>query len=388
MFRLTLQYLLHHRAKTAVLILGLALVLLLPLVLQTLLNKYEQELSARAQATPLVAGVRGDRYDLALNALYFATTSPGEIPWSELQRIREQDRGSALPIHARHTAEGAPVVGTSIDYFARRNLATAAGTLPLRVGDCVLGADAAHQIQLGVGERIDSDQNSLFDLTQYPLTMRIVGILAPSGGPDDGAIFTDVKTTWILDGLGHGHDDLSQTNQSANLIKRDEKTIVASAAVTKHMEITEANLASFHLHGALDTLPLTAVLVFPASEQDATILTARYNQSKLFQMLDAPQVISELLALVLRVKAWFQTIFLIFLIAILLFLGLIVMQSLRLRQREQETLFLLGCSRGKQLAMLVMEWGILLIAAIFLAGIFTLILLAIAPDVGQWLSSS
>ena len=52
----------------------------------------------------------------------------------------------------------------------------------------------------------------MYDLSaEYPLKMRVTGILAPTGTPDDLAVFTDVKTAWVIDGIGHGHDDLAAT---------------------------------------------------------------------------------------------------------------------------------------------------------------------------------
>ena len=382
---LTLRYLHHHRVQTTVLVAGLAVVMILPLALHLLLGKYQRELTARADATPMVAGARGDRYDLVVNALYFATRSTGEIPRGQVDAIRATGRAAAVPLHARHTADGAPVVGTSLAYFERRGLRPAAGTLPLRLGDCVLGADVAETQELTVGDRIHSDQANLFDLTQYPLTMRVAGVLEPAGTADDGAVFTDLRTAWVLDGIGHGHNDLSDTNEAANVLRRDATNVVANARVVRHMEITDDTIGGFHLHGDPDTLPLTAILVFPPDRQNADILSARYNQSESHQLLAAPEVIGELLALVLRIKTWMRNLFVVFLGALLLFLALIVLQAHRLRRGERRTLRLLGCGRGQLARMALAEWAILLAASAALALAVSALVLALAPDLRQWL---
>ena len=50
---------------------------------------------------------------------------------------------------------------------------------------------------------------SCWDLAgDYPLKMKVVGILAASNSADDGAVFVDLKTQWVIEGFGHGHQDL------------------------------------------------------------------------------------------------------------------------------------------------------------------------------------
>ncbi len=47
-----------------------------------------------------------------------------------------------------------------------------------------------------------SSPESVFDITGvYPLKMNVVGILQPTGTPDDDAVFVDVKTAWVIGGL-------------------------------------------------------------------------------------------------------------------------------------------------------------------------------------------
>ena len=59
---------------------------------------------------------------------------------------------------------------------------------------------------LGPGDSLVSSPENFFDLAGvYPLKMEIVGVLETSDSPDDLAVFTDLKTNWIIMGLGHGH---------------------------------------------------------------------------------------------------------------------------------------------------------------------------------------
>jgi putative ABC transport system permease protein len=57
-------------------------------------------------------------------------------------------------------------------------------------------------------------------------------------------------------------------------------------------------------------------------------------------------VVSELMAMVLQIKSLFDANAFMISIATLLLLGLVILLSLKLRQREMETMFKLGCSRS------------------------------------------
>jgi putative ABC transport system permease protein len=79
------------------------------------------------------------------------------------------------------------------------------------MGECVLGCRAAEDAAVGPGGHVLSSPESVFDLAGvYPLRMKVVGVLKPAGTPDDLAVFVDVKTTWVIVGLAHGHQDLSR----------------------------------------------------------------------------------------------------------------------------------------------------------------------------------
>ena len=66
-----------------------------------------------------------------------------------------------------------------------------------------------HDEELSVGERVralgvDPDApaiRTLFDLAGvYPLKMHVAGVLEPTGGPDDAAVFVDIRTSWVIEG--------------------------------------------------------------------------------------------------------------------------------------------------------------------------------------------
>ncbi|MCB1094296.1 MAG: hypothetical protein KDN22_01835 [Verrucomicrobiae bacterium] len=366
---LTRRYLAANKLKTAILLVCLTATFFLPLALKFLIARFEQDLLARGNATPLVVGVRGDRFDLVLKSLYFNSDSPGEVSAKELDDLQAEGRGLAIPIHADFSARDFPVVGTSLEYFDFRGLGVVQGSLPLRLGDAVLGANVARALQLGPGDSILTDQESLYNIAAiYPLKMHVTGVLGERGTPDDDAIFTDIKTSWIIAGIGHGHTDVAEPGKEALLLDKTDDLVVASAAVVEYNEITDANIASFHFHADRQHLPLTSVIYIPDSPKSATILKGRFKLSKTLQMLEPRVVLEELMGIVFQVKKFFDGSFLLVFATTALFLVLVVLLSLKLRERERQALFRIGCSRGVVFCMQATELLALIVVSALLAG--------------------
>ena len=381
---ITWRYISFHKVKSLLLLLALALTFFLPVAAATLVSFYQNDLTRRADATPLVIGAKGDRFDLVLRSLYFAGDAPQALPYSKYEAMAAEGRGLAIPLHLEFTAGRLPLVATTPDYFPFRSLRPASGTLPLLVGDAVLGHTAAEKLGLAVGDTLPSDQVNLYDLSAaYPLRMKVVGVLAAAGSPDDEVVFASLETAWVVAGLGHGHEKLDEDSAGGKLLGRGDGQVTASAAVEQFIEITPENIADFHFHGTRSELPITAVLVVPDSSKARTQLKAKYKTYNDVQILVPDEVIDEVLGLIFRVKRFFDASFTLVLLAALLFLTLIVMLSLRLRRRERETLFRIGCSRGTIALMQLTELGIIALGALVLAGAGAAVVTIFAPDLAS-----
>ncbi len=343
---LTLRYLRFNKIKTAILVFSVAVAVFLPLTVNLLVRDYQRDLLARAKATPLVAGAPGSRLDLVLHALYFRGKPAHDLVMSDLDAINASGLATGLPILNKYTAGDKPIVGTSLEYFDFRGLRVADGAGMTRLGDCVLGAAAAETLGLRPGETLMSDPENVLDLAgSYPINMHVTGILAANGTADDGAVFVDIKTVWLIMGIMHGHQDAAAADPSL-LLQRDANNVTASAALLPYQEVTPENVGSFHLHGDPATFPIGAVVVVPHDEKSAAILRGRYQDPKATVQLLAPhQIVAETLDLVFRVKRFFDAQSLLVGVATGLLLALVVLLSLRLRRGEMETMFKIGCGR-------------------------------------------
>ncbi len=368
------QYLRWHRWKTLILVAAVTLVLYLPLGLQLVVEQTARDLNARADATPLVLGSRGSPLELVLNALYFSDERPDTITFGVLDALRETQLVAPIPLHARHHSQGVPIVGTTLDYFEFRDLRIAQGRQLATLGEAVLGTAAAERLGVSVGDSVISSPESVFDIAGvYPLKMPVVGILARSLSPDDEAIFVDLKTAWIIDGIGHGHQELTRPEAAGAVLKTEGDRIVANASLVQYNEITRDNIDSFHFHGSTADLPLTAILPVPASNKSRVLIQGRYQSDAALQLLEPRAVIDQLLDTVFAVQGYVLVAMGLVGTATAGVVTLVFLLSWRARRREQDTLDRLGGSRPAVLALMLSEVLMVLFAACVLAALLVLV---------------
>lgn len=340
-----------------VLVAVLTLITYLPLAVHLLVRGSETQMLARARATPLLIGQKGSALDLVLHALYFTAAPPGMTTMAEVARVDDSGLAYAIPLYQRFQARGYPVVGTTLDYLAYRHLAIATGRALAVLGECVLGATVAAELRLGPGDALLSTPESLFDLAgASPLKMHVVGVLQPAYSADDRSIFVDVQTAWIIAGLGHGHEDVAAAADPQMQLAQRDRHVVASARLIPYTEITPKNIDSFHFHGELENMPLTAILAIPYNHKSAVLLQGRYGaEAHPVQIVLPAAVMSELMRHIFKIKQVFDGIFVVVSVAMVLTVGLVMTLSWRLRQPEIDTMVQLGCSRWKIAELVIAE---------------------------------
>ena len=360
-FFLSWQYLSKHRLQAMAMITGVAVALFLPLATHWLVDAFDQAIKSRAKATPLVLGVKGSRFDLVLHSLYFRAPVDGAMTQGDLAALRTNEFGKnlaySIPIYRQFNVRKKPLVGTSLDYFYFRKLRIAEGEQMALLGDCVLGAKVAEELDLRPGSKVKTDSGNPFDLAdQYPLQLNVTGVLTPNGTADDQAVFVDVKTAWIIPGIIHGHDKNASNTISKKLLK-------------SHLEITPDNIDSFHFDGDPGKSPLTAILPVPVPNdtKTRTLLLEHYQHHDRLQAHKPMEVAADMMSMVMRVRDFLDANYIFVATTTALLLALIVALSRRLRAKEMETMFLLGCSRGTLFALQAAELAIIFVTAAALA---------------------
>jgi putative ABC transport system permease protein len=381
------KYISYNRIKTVVLIACITLITFLPFSLQLLLNESERQLMSRAVETPLVVGNKGSSLDLVMNTLYFGDDVPELMTMAASDRIADADLALPIPMYVRFKARGNPIVGTTLDYFEFRGLAIAQGRQLAVLGDCVLGAKVAESLGLKTGDSLVSSPESLFDLAGvYPLKMKVAGILKKSHTADDLAVFVDLKTAWVIQGLGHGHQDVTKLKDPTLVLKRTGSNVAATAKLFHYTEITENNMSSFHFHGSLAAYPISAVIAVPYDAKSGTILRGRYLSKEETQLIVKPEaVIDGLLQNIFRIKNVLDAVIAAVALATVLAVILVFALSLRLRQREIQTIFKIGCSRMTIAKLIAAEIMIIVFSSAVLCSIMMVGVRSVSNDLVRML---
>ena len=352
------RHLRRNRIKSSLLIAALTVVLSLPACLLVLVDEAEDHFRYRAESTPLVLGAAGSELELAFNALYFSKPGIAPLEAGEVSKLTEDRLAIGVPLFVRFAAQGIPIVGTSIDYFRQRDLEIADGRLFVTLGECVVGAEAARALDVEVGGAVISSPDAIFDLGGvYPLKMKVVGVLSPTGEADDRAIFADVKTTWVISGLAHGHQEAEKLAAEARL-ETEGEGIALNASVIEYNEVTPDNIDSFHFHGDPETFPLTAALVFPTDQKSQTILLGRDRET---QLIEPPRVMDELFATIFQIRDFAVAALGLSALVSLTVCVLVFLLSNRLRKAEFSSLSQIGASRSFVRGLMFFE-GVFVVA--------------------------
>lgn len=380
---LSWRHLRHQWLVSGLLVASLAVSLFLPWMATTLVARYQTQLVQRSDATPLLLGAKGNRFDLTLASLYFRSADLEPVPFGQCRALIAKRYGIAVPILLGDTARDHPIVATTVEYHEARGLAPVAGAPARRLGDAVLGANVAAALELGPGATLFSDPREIYDIARpAALKLRVTGVLPATGTPDDDAVFVDLNTGWLLEGLLHGHAEPQDLDPNLRLGGTDEDVILGPALIEIN-EVTPETAASFHLHADPDTLPISAVLLFPKDEKSATLAKAYVNTATPQQMVVPRAVIDDLMAVVFRVKTFFDLLTAVLGTATALLAALVVLLSMRLRRNEMRTLDRIGASPGTVGRLYLTEGLIIVGFAVALAAIAGFSLLAVVPNVAD-----
>jgi len=220
-----------------------------------------------------VLGARGSKLQLVLNAVFHLETSPGNIPWSLYQEIKNTPGVEfAVPYAVGDNYGGYRIVGTSEELFERwtygdgKKLEVGPGEVFFdpTLREAVVGAQAAKGTGLELGSAFKPVHGFSADSTFVHETVyRVVGVLEPTGTPLDRVIFIPIEGIFRMDGhvlRGTGDD---YKPDAAEEIPDEHKEV--SAVLLKLSSPRRARMLSerYNVQGDAATLaaPISLVLV-------------------------------------------------------------------------------------------------------------------------------
>ena len=379
MFRITFYHLMRNKRATMLMVLALGITFYFPLLSNALSRVLYTQMMQRAEQTPLIVVAKGSRFVAVLNTIYFQSETLDPIPMRVYNDLRRRDNVQAIPIYNMFRArvpmdnafESIPIVATTHDYLRFRGLKPKEGSIFFYPGDIVIGYDLARQSGLQVGDTILSEISSLINLNAiYPLSLKITGILDRTGTEDDGMIFSDLRSGWIMSGHFHGHGTPLELGEDY-ILTAEENVATMRQNVITYTEVTEENIRSFHFHGDQEELPLTAIIVIPQDERAMTITAGRINAQGRYSAYRPNKVMEEFFGVVFAVNRIFNSYFVLVMSAVVCFISIIILLSSRLRKDEFKTIQTLGGSRFVVWKLYFCEYSILLVSSLLLAALLT-----------------
>ena len=183
-------------------LLGVGLALVVPLSLRA----FQQGATEAAGIFDLLVTAEGSQTQAVLNTIYYQNAPVGNIPYRVFASLEADPRTSrAVPLGFGDNVQGYPLVGTTPAYFGLRAGPQAPPYYRLEQGavfssayQAVLGAQVARETGLGLGDTFETAHGFVetFEPTMHTDGYRVVGILAPTGGPSDRAVYTALESIW------------------------------------------------------------------------------------------------------------------------------------------------------------------------------------------------
>lgn len=148
-----------------------------------------------------VLGARGSQLQLVLNTVFHLETSPGNIPWSMYETVKEQyGVKTAIPYAVGDNYRGFRIVGTTLEMFDGFRIAEGRLFDPNYM-EVVVGSFVAQETGLKVGDTINPYHGLAYDeTTKHPEVYTVVGILEPTNAPNDRVLWIPIEGIFRMEG--------------------------------------------------------------------------------------------------------------------------------------------------------------------------------------------
>lgn len=283
-----------------------------------------------------------------LNGVLYANPPRAPISWARYQQLRNDlplgDNGYAIPTQMGDSFQGQPVMATDAEFFSKLKpnpgepWVFAQGRAFDADFQVVLGAQAARATGVKLGQKIVLSHGAgeatghAHDEFKY----EVVGILAPTGGPHDRALFTSVQSTWII----HAQD-------------RREREAEGKHVQTSAVDLTDEDRKITGVYVRLATrgdsdTPAVLPKVFDSLRKDSSIVVASPSDEA-----------RKLLVIVGNIDIVFRAMAGVVLVSSAISIMIALYNSMEQRRRQIAVLRVLGCSRPRIFGLVLTESAVL-----------------------------
>jgi putative ABC transport system permease protein len=296
----------------------------------------------RALRYPLIIGPSSSSgVQLVLNSIFHIDKPSGTIPFSVYEKVLKDRRTLyAFPLAVADSVRGTPIIGTNVEYLKSFGVTCEAGSIDLSRLECaVLGSAAAFRTGLHVGDTFKGSHGMEGDSEAHEhaqVTYVVRGILSPTNGPEDAAVYINYTTVWAV------HKDADH----------DEDT----------------HHGKGHDHLDVDEGKLTAVIAKTRNPAFTTQLEREYSAGDNVQAVDSGRTVRQLVGYLNKAETVLEifSILALFVVAMMIFVTIVM--SLDERRHELALMRSIGIGKGF-ISILVMIETLVLCASGTLLGV-------------------
>lgn len=321
--------------------------------------------SARAAENfDLLVGAAGSETQLTLSAVFLQPSPLPLMSGSVLAKLSEDPRVDfAAPVGFGDSADGYPVVGTTVQLVSALSPTLAEGAIFARLGDAVIGSDVPKRLGAQIKPMHGAADEGGHAHTE--LVYEVTGRMAPTGTAWDRAILVPIRAVWQLHGMagdgGHAHDHVTEGTAATDHHHAGEAS-ERSAADERDRETHVEGDAALDEHFDTDTPRIPAVLVKPKTVADAYRLRQEYRGETTLAVFPA-EVLTRLYATLGDVRSLLLAIAIGTQVIVIAAILLVTIMHVGARQRQIGALRAFGAP-GR--AVVAIVWGELFL--LFLAG--------------------
>ena len=338
--------------------LGVALVVAVIVIYGVL----DQTFKRSAQGYDLVVGPpKGSPLEIVLGAVFYTTHLSDTIPYAYFQQLEtgpfSTDVQTAIPIAIADRVRGMQVIATTPKFFTelryldRFPYTFRSGRNMGADGDfeAVLGHTAAQKTELKVGDRFKASMSEHTPSDEYPEpdTFTVVGILAPTGTPNDQAIFINLEGFFVM------NNHARETALDRTLRRRADQRISAVLVLTNERDV---DAVVWHDERGMMQVEIDPELV----RADHDPLTMSLD-SRLVAALDVQvaRPTYEIARLFETIVGHIQTVLILFAVMVIIVAAIGMMVSIynSMNERRQEIAIMraLGASRSTVMLIILLE---------------------------------
>lgn len=257
----------HHALSSLVTILAVGLASGLAMSVFSIQQQTYRAFTGGSVGYDAVLGARGSQLQLVLNTVFHLETSPGNIPWSMYQAVKNDNRIKlAIPYATGDNYQGFRIVGTSrqifedFEYQEGKQFTFQGEGRPFDEGyaEAVIGSFVADRTGLERGDTFSPYHGINFDPnSQHQEEYTVVGVLEPTNTPSDRVVWIPIEGIFRMGGhVLRGTGEVYEA-RGGEVIPDEAKEV--SAVMLKF----KAPRAGFDLDMTINKQGKVATLAFP-----------------------------------------------------------------------------------------------------------------------------